>query len=97
MEKGAELFFQSEKNKDKKLEKLVAGKEKTIASDKYLQRIILGDTFSDPDRQKKVEAHYQNNRTVQSIGQISYPLPRPNYFGHPITEIILFVHNLNIL
>lgn len=44
-----------------------------------------------------MQAHYQNSKAVQPIREISYPLPKPNYFGHPITEIILFVHNLNIL
>jgi hypothetical protein len=54
MEKGTELYFAGERSKEKKLQKLVNGKEKTIVSDKYLQRIILGDTFSNPEKQKKV-------------------------------------------
>ena len=34
---------------------------------------------------------------MQPLRDISYPLPKPNYFGHPITDLVLFVHNLNIL
>lgn len=84
MEKSAEAYFASEQNKTKKLQKLVEGKEKTIVSDKYLQRIILGETFSNAEKQQRVEKHYQNNRSVQSLKEIAYPLPRPNYFGYPI-------------
>ena len=34
---------------------------------------------------------------VQPLKDLSYPLPRPAYFGHSIQELIIFVHNLNIL
>lgn len=97
MEKFTDAYFTAEQHKTRKLERLVEGKEKTIVSDKYLQRIILGDTLSSAEKQEKIHNHFQNNRSVQSIREITYPLPRPNYFGHPITEIIVFVHNLNIL
>ena len=34
---------------------------------------------------------------VQPLKDLSYPLPKPAHFGHSIHELILFVHNLNIL
>ena len=59
--------FDSDILKQKKLEKLVETKEKTIASDRYLQRIILGDTVYTSEQQQKVQAHYQNSKAVQPI------------------------------
>jgi len=34
---------------------------------------------------------------VQPLQELVYPLPKPGHFGHHIQEIIIFVHNLNIL
>lgn len=36
----------------------------------------------------------ENNITIK---QLNYPLPEPNYNGHTIIEIILFLHDLHIL
>ena len=72
-------------------------KDHTIVDDRQLQKIIMGDTFLNSEKQKRIQQHYKSNKMVQPIKEISYPLPKPGHFGHPIHEVIIFLHNLNIL
>lgn len=44
--RATEAYFANENSKSKRLEKLMETQEKTIVDDKQLQKIILGDTFS---------------------------------------------------
>jgi hypothetical protein len=58
--------------------------------------VILGDTLYS-DKQQRIKNHYRNNKLVQPLSDITYPLPRPGYFGRPVQELVFFVHSLNIL
>ena len=79
------------------MQKLIEHKDKTVIDDRQLQKIIMGDALVSSEKQQRVQAHYKANKMVQPLKDLSYPLPRPAYFGHSIQELIIFVHNLNIL
>ena len=95
--KAADNYFAHEHSKSKRLEKLMETKEKTIVDDKQLQKLILGDTYANSEKQRRVQAHYKANKMVQPLQDLAYPLPKPGHFGHQIQELVIFVHNLNIL